>query len=131
MNSVSLKVTLFSLLLASCGDPPLYNTKLPNNYSYTSNGGSYGVFRHPNGTWFSTTFGITSENNERWCAQFAWEEHLAICKEQDSVKYVVLNTSTGNIIFIENEETAKEFWKTNLGTKLPEMKIKYANTSSK
>ena len=132
----SIPLILVVVLLAGCPDPPLLETRLSNDYSFHSNGGSYGYIANPQGVRLSRYFGILDDGNEAWCEGFAWEKNAVVCErsvtiegesEAQSKDYVLLDTMSGEISIVGRLE-AESLWQQKTGETWPTLKTRYFRT---
>lgn len=121
------------VLLAGCPDAPLYETPLPNGYVHRSNGESFGIIRAPGAQSMIQPLGMQDNGEEWWCDEFAWQGQWVVCQiKEESGKfpprppeYLVVDTSTNQIIRYKDREQVKNAWKGLTRTTLPQLKSAY------
>ena len=133
-------LVLISMFIISCGDSPIYNTKLPNGYSHNSNGGEFGSISHTQYGLNKYTSAFRDAGKEKWCNHYSWSDNLIICKLTEygdrafvdppkSIEYLIIDTKTYTSHIFISFDKANKYWKENTNVPFPELKKFHKETN--
>jgi hypothetical protein len=120
---------VIAVALAACGDPPLYETPLPNGYVHRSNGGEFGYIAARGATPGPLAqLTMQDDGSERWCNTFGTHDKWVVCAvveygsagfETTHKGYLFLDTTSGIVTEYRDLGAATSAWKQLTSAPMP------------